>query len=40
MRPSCPDSRTVCVAQIVRYPPLNRQYRVIDDFADRVIARL
>jgi hypothetical protein len=22
------------------YPPLNRQYRVIEDFADRVMARL
>jgi 5,10-methylenetetrahydromethanopterin reductase len=26
--------------QIMLYPPLNRQYRVIEDFADRVMARL
>ena len=26
--------------QIMLYPPLNRQYRVIEDFADRVLARL
>ena len=28
------------LSQIVLYPPLNRQYRVIEDFADRVMARL
>jgi hypothetical protein len=22
------------------YPPLNRQYRVIEDFADRVLSRI
>jgi len=26
--------------QIMLYPPLNRQYRVIEDFADSVLARL
>ena len=26
--------------QIMLYPPLNRQYRVIEDFADGVMARL
>lgn len=26
--------------QIMVYPPLNRQYRVIEDFAERVMARL
>ena len=26
--------------QIMLYPPLNRQYRVIEDFADKVIAQL
>ena len=26
--------------QIMLYPPLNRQYRVIEDFADRVMSRL
>ena len=26
--------------QIMLYPPLNRQYRVIENFADRVMARL
>ena len=26
--------------QIMLYPPLNRQYRVIEDFADNVMARL
>jgi alkanesulfonate monooxygenase SsuD/methylene tetrahydromethanopterin reductase-like flavin-dependent oxidoreductase (luciferase family) len=26
--------------QIMLYPPLNRQYRVIEDFAERVMARL
>ena len=26
--------------QIMLYPPLNRQYRVIEDFADNVLARL
>lgn len=26
--------------QIMLYPPLNRQYRVIEDFADRVLARI
>ncbi len=26
--------------QIMLYPPLNRQYRVIEDFADKVMARL
>jgi alkanesulfonate monooxygenase SsuD/methylene tetrahydromethanopterin reductase-like flavin-dependent oxidoreductase (luciferase family) len=25
---------------IMLYPPLNRQYRVIEDFAERVMARL
>ena len=25
---------------IMLYPPLNRQYRVIEDFADKVMARL
>ena len=28
------------LSQIMLYPPLNRQYRVIEDFADTVIARL
>jgi alkanesulfonate monooxygenase SsuD/methylene tetrahydromethanopterin reductase-like flavin-dependent oxidoreductase (luciferase family) len=28
------------LSQIMLYPPLNRQYRVIEDFADRVLARL
>jgi len=28
------------LSQIMLYPPLNRQYRVIEDFADRVMARL
>jgi alkanesulfonate monooxygenase SsuD/methylene tetrahydromethanopterin reductase-like flavin-dependent oxidoreductase (luciferase family) len=28
------------LGQIMLYPPLNRQYRVIEDFADRVMARL
>ena len=26
--------------QVMLYPPLNRQYRVIEDFADKVMARL
>jgi alkanesulfonate monooxygenase SsuD/methylene tetrahydromethanopterin reductase-like flavin-dependent oxidoreductase (luciferase family) len=26
--------------QVMLYPPLNRQYRVIEDFAERVMARL
>ena len=26
--------------QIMLYPPLNRQYRVIEDFADHVMSRL
>ena len=26
--------------QVMLYPPLNRQYRVIEDFADRVMARV
>jgi alkanesulfonate monooxygenase SsuD/methylene tetrahydromethanopterin reductase-like flavin-dependent oxidoreductase (luciferase family) len=26
--------------QVMLYPPLNRQYRVIEDFADQVVARL
>ena len=26
--------------QLMLYPPLNRQYRVVEDFADRVMARL
>jgi alkanesulfonate monooxygenase SsuD/methylene tetrahydromethanopterin reductase-like flavin-dependent oxidoreductase (luciferase family) len=26
--------------QIMLYPPLNRQYRVIEDFADKIMARL
>jgi alkanesulfonate monooxygenase SsuD/methylene tetrahydromethanopterin reductase-like flavin-dependent oxidoreductase (luciferase family) len=26
--------------QIMLYPPLNRQYRVIEDFAERVMSRL
>ena len=26
--------------QIMLYPPLNRQYRVIEDFADAVMSRL
>jgi len=26
--------------QIMLYPPLNRQYRVIEDFAEKVMARL
>jgi alkanesulfonate monooxygenase SsuD/methylene tetrahydromethanopterin reductase-like flavin-dependent oxidoreductase (luciferase family) len=26
--------------QIMLYPPLNRQYRVIEEFAERVMARL
>jgi hypothetical protein len=26
--------------QIMLYPPLNRQYRVIEDFAAKVMARL
>src|SRR5437660_18034 len=28
------------LSQIMLYPPLNRQYRVIEDFADKVMARL
>jgi alkanesulfonate monooxygenase SsuD/methylene tetrahydromethanopterin reductase-like flavin-dependent oxidoreductase (luciferase family) len=28
------------LTQIMLYPPLNRQYRVIEDFADKVMARL
>jgi alkanesulfonate monooxygenase SsuD/methylene tetrahydromethanopterin reductase-like flavin-dependent oxidoreductase (luciferase family) len=28
------------LSQIMLYPPLNRQYRVIEDFADRVMVRL
>ena len=28
------------LTQIMLYPPLNRQYRVIEDFADRVMRRL
>ena len=28
------------LSQIMLYPPLNRQYRVIEDFADRVMAKL
>jgi alkanesulfonate monooxygenase SsuD/methylene tetrahydromethanopterin reductase-like flavin-dependent oxidoreductase (luciferase family) len=28
------------LSQIMPYPPLNRQYRVIEDFADRVMASL
>jgi alkanesulfonate monooxygenase SsuD/methylene tetrahydromethanopterin reductase-like flavin-dependent oxidoreductase (luciferase family) len=28
------------LSQIMLYPPLNRQYRVIEDFADQVMARL
>ena len=28
------------LSQIMLYPPLNRQYRVVEDFTDRVIARL
>ena len=28
------------LSQIMLYPPLNRQYRVIEDFAERVMARL
>jgi hypothetical protein len=28
------------LSQILLYPPMNRQYRVIEDFADRVMARL
>jgi alkanesulfonate monooxygenase SsuD/methylene tetrahydromethanopterin reductase-like flavin-dependent oxidoreductase (luciferase family) len=28
------------LSQIMLYPPLNRQYRVIEDFADRVMSRL
>ena len=28
------------LGQIMLYPPLNRQYRVIEDFADRVMSRL
>jgi 5,10-methylenetetrahydromethanopterin reductase len=28
------------LSQIMLYPPLNRQYRVIEDFADRVMARM
>jgi alkanesulfonate monooxygenase SsuD/methylene tetrahydromethanopterin reductase-like flavin-dependent oxidoreductase (luciferase family) len=26
--------------QIMLYPPLNRQYRIIEDFAERVMSRL
>ena len=26
--------------QIMLYPPLNRQYRIIEDFAEQVMARL
>ena len=28
------------VSQVTLYPPLNRQYRVIEDFAEQVIARM
>jgi hypothetical protein len=28
------------LSQIMLYPPLNRQYRVIEDFAAKVMARL
>ena len=28
------------LTQIMLYPPLNRQYRVIEDFAEKVMARL
>ena len=28
------------LSQIMLYPPLNRQYRVIEDFAERVMSRL
>jgi len=28
------------LTQIMLYPPLNRQYRVIEDFAERVLRRL
>jgi hypothetical protein len=28
------------LSQVMLYPPLNRQYRVIEDFADRVMAKL
>jgi hypothetical protein len=28
------------LGQIMLYPPLNRQYRVIEDFAENVMARL
>jgi len=28
------------LTQIMLYPPLNRQYRVIEDFATSVMARL
>jgi hypothetical protein len=28
------------LSQITLYPPMNRQYWVIEDFADRVMARL
>jgi alkanesulfonate monooxygenase SsuD/methylene tetrahydromethanopterin reductase-like flavin-dependent oxidoreductase (luciferase family) len=28
------------LSQIMLYPPLNRQYRVIEEFADRVMAKL
>ena len=28
------------LTQIMLYPPLNRQYRVVEDFADTVMARL
>jgi hypothetical protein len=26
--------------QMMLYPPLNRQYRIIEDFAEQVMARL
>jgi len=28
------------LGQIMLYPPLNRQYRIIEDFTEQVMARL
>jgi hypothetical protein len=28
------------LSQIMLYPPLNKQYRVIEDFAEKVMGRL
>lgn len=34
------ELETQGLKQVMLYPPLNRQYRVIEDFAERVMARL